>query len=215
LAWLDSQMAQRGYLDKRQMAATFQMLRSRDLVWSYRLRSYLLGERPALNALMAWNADGTRLPARMHSDYLRSLYLQNALAKGDYRLGGVPISLADIRMPVFMVAMSQDHVAPWRSVYQLHHHCAAPKTFVLSAGGHNVGIVNPPGDARSHYQIHAWQPGEHLRSPEEWLAEAPQHQGSWWPAWIDWLARHSTAAAKPPRALPSLGAAPGRYVLES
>ena len=214
LAWLDSQMAGRGFLDKRQMTATFQMLRSRDLVWSYRLATYLLGQRAPLNALMAWNADGTRLPARMHADYLRALYLDNALAHGEFELGGVPISLDDIRLPLFVVGTVQDHVAPWRSVFKLHQFTDAEKTFVLTAGGHNVGIVNPPGQERSSYRLRQWRPGDRLLTPDEWLDATPPQPGSWWTSWAAWLARRSSARVAPPRPLPSLGPAPGRYVLE-
>jgi polyhydroxyalkanoate synthase len=214
LAWLDGLMAQRGYLDKRQMAASFQMLRSRDLVWSYRLGAYLKGQRAPLNALMAWNADGTRLPERMHSEYLRSIYLDNALARGEYRLSGEPINLADIRQPTFLVGTVQDHVAPWRSVFKLHQFSDAEKTFVLTAGGHNKGIVNPPGDARSSYRLRRWKPGERLLTPDEWLAATEPRQGSWWTPWLAWLGRHSSARVTPPEPLPALAPAPGTYVLE-
>src|SRR6185295_5542649 len=144
VARLENEMWRRGYLDKRQMKESFRMMRSRDLVWSYRLAAYLLGERPPVTPLMAWNADGTRLPYRMHSEYLHCLFLDNALAHGEFHLDGAPINLADIRLPVFNVGTVQDHVAPWRSVFKLHRFTDAPQTFVLTAGGHNVGIVNPP-----------------------------------------------------------------------
>ena len=132
------------------------MLRSRDLVWSYRLAAYLLGERPPVNAMAAWNADGTRMPYRMHSEYLRALFLDNALAHGDLHLDGVPINLSDIRVPIFNVGAVQDHVAPWRSVFKLNHFTSAEQTFVLSAGGHNVGIVNPPGQRTTSYRMRRW-----------------------------------------------------------
>jgi polyhydroxyalkanoate synthase len=215
---LEDQMAQRGYLDKRQMKRTFQMLRSTDLVWSYRLVNYLLGERRPVSDLMAWNADGTRLPQRMHSEYLRALFLDNALTRGAMQISGVPINLHDIRLPIFNVGAVQDHVAPWRSVFKLHTYADAEQTFVLTAGGHNVGIVNPPGQARSSYRLRRWQHGERLLTPEEWLAAATPHDGSWWTAWLDWLARHSSARTRPPAmgaadaGLAPLDAAPGRYV---
>lgn len=214
VAWFESQMARQGVLNKGQMHATFQMLRSRDLVWSYRLATYLLGERAPVNALMAWNADGTHLPYRMHSEYLHALYLDNALAHGEYHLGGVPISLSDIRAPIFTVGAVQDHVAPWRSVFKLHQFTTADQTFVLTAGGHNVGIVNPPGQAKSSYRLRHWKHLDRLLTPDEWLAAADPVPGSWWTPWVDWLAHHSSGLGPLPARLPSLGPAPGTYVLQ-
>ncbi|MDO9313566.1 MAG: alpha/beta fold hydrolase [Burkholderiaceae bacterium] len=212
VAWFESQMARQGVLTKAQMRATFQMLRSRDLVWSYRLSTYLMGERTPVNALMAWNADGTHLPYRMHSEYLHALYLDNALAHGEYRLGGVPISLSDIRTPIFSVGAVQDHVAPWRSVFKLHQFTAADQTFVLTAGGHNVGIVNPPGQAKSSYRLRHWKHVDRLLTPDEWLEVTESVQGSWWTPWAEWLKRHSSGPVAPPAQRPSLGPAPGTYV---
>ena len=215
---LDDRMAQRGYLDKRQMASTFRMLRSADLIWSYRLVNYLLGERRPVSDLMAWNADGTRLPQRMHSEYLHALFLDNALARGAMRIDGAPINLHDIRVPIFNVGAVQDHVAPWRSVFKLHTYADTEQTFVLTAGGHNVGIVNPPGQPKSSYRLLRRKPGDRRLTPEEWLAAAAPHAGSWWTAWLDWLAHHSSPRERPPAmgapdaGLPPLEAAPGRYV---
>lgn len=215
IAWLENAMARQGYLDKSQISTTFHMLRSRDLVWSYRLATYLLGERAPVTALMAWNADGTRLPFRMHSEYLRALYLDNALAHGEYRLEGVPINLADIQTPIFNVGTVQDHVAPWRSVYKLHQFTNADQTFALTTGGHNVGIVNPPGHAASSYRLRHWAPGNRRLTPDEWLEATVPVDGSWWTPWTAWLARHSSRRVTPPPLLPSLGPAPGRHVLET
>ncbi|MGZ5239606.1 MAG: PHA/PHB synthase family protein [Caldimonas sp.] len=220
VAFLENLMAQRGYLDKRQMQSTFQMLRSNDLVWSYRLYNQLLGERRPVTDLMAWNADGTRLPERMHREYLRGMFLNNALARGEWRVGGEPVNLADIRVPIFNVGIVQDHVAPWRSVFKLHLLTDADQTFVLTAGGHNVGIVNPPGQARSSYRLSHWKKGDRLLTPDEWLVSTEPVQDSWWSAWVHWLARHSTRRVAPPAmgaakaGLPPLDAAPGRYVLQ-
>ena len=218
---LEGLMERRGTLDKRDLRQTFQLLRSRDLIWSYRLVNYLLGERLPVSDLMAWNADGTRLPQRMHSEYLRAFYLDNALARGDYALDGVPINLHDIRVPVFVLGAMQDHVAPWRSVFKLNHLCDAEQTYVLTAGGHNVGVVNPPGGAPTSHRLRVWQPGDRVLSGEEWLAETPTVEGSWWLAWADWLVAHGSARwRKPPRlgapraGLPPLDAAPGTYVLQ-
>lgn len=217
VAFLERLMSRHGYLDKRQMRATFQLLRSNDLVWSHRLRSHLLGEREDLSDLMAWNADGTRLPYRMHLEYLQAFFLRNALARGEWRVQGSPVNLADIRVPVFNVGTVQDHVAPWRSVYKLNALCDAEHTFVLTAGGHNVGIVNPPGNpVPSSYRLHTRHAGERLQTPDEWLEATPLTEGSWWTAWVAWLARHSTRTRRPPRlGLPGHAprdAAPGHYV---
>ena len=214
VAFFENQMAVQGVLDKGQMRGTFQMLRSRDLVWSYRLATYLMGERAPISALMAWNADGTHLPYRMHSEYLHALYLDNALAHGEYRLGGVPISLSDIHTPIFSVGAVQDHVAPWRSVFKLHQFTTADQTFVLTAGGHNVGIVNPPGQPKSSHRIRHWKHLDRLLTPDEWLAETEPEAGSWWTPWLAWLNRHSSGLEALPVQLPSLCKAPGTYVLQ-
>jgi polyhydroxyalkanoate synthase len=211
-------MWRRGYLDKRQMKSTFQMMRSNDMVWSYRLYNHLLGERRPVSDLMAWNADGTRLPYRMHVEYLRGLFLHNALAHGEWHVDGAPVNLHDIRVPVFNVGAVQDHVAPWRSVFKLHALTHADQTFVLTAGGHNVGIVNPPGQPKANYRMRDWHSGERLLTPDEWMAATPPVSGSWWTAWVKWLQRHSGRRAAPPpmgaraHGLRPLEPAPGRYV---
>lgn len=217
VAFLERLMSRRGYLDKRQMRATFQLLRSNDLVWSHRLRSHLLGERERISDLMAWNADGTRMPCRMHLEYLRGLFLHNALARGEWRVQGSPVHLSDIRVPIFNVGTVQDHVAPWRSVYKLNALSDAEQTFVLTAGGHNVGIVNPPGNpVPSSYRMHTRRGDDPLLTPDEWLAATPLTEGSWWSAWSSWLARHSGRRGAPPpmgtSAQPPAEHAPGRYV---
>jgi len=195
--FLESLMARRGYLDKQQMRSTFQMLRSNDLIWSYRLHNHLLGERP-VNDLMAWNADGTRLPCRMHVEYLRGLFLPNALAHGEWQLDGAPVNLGDIRVLIFNVRAVQDHVAPWRSVSKLQALTDAEQTFVLTGGGHNVGIVNPPGQPKANYRIRTWQAGDRLLTPDEWLDATTVERGSWWTLWSTWLARHSSGRVAPP-----------------
>jgi polyhydroxyalkanoate synthase len=216
--FLESLMARRGYLDKKQMKSTFQMLRSNDLIWSYRLYNHLLGERQPVSDLMAWNADGTRLPYRMHAEYLHGLFLHNALAHGEWQVDGMPVNLGDIRVPIFNVGAVQDHVAPWRSVFKLHALTDAEQTFVLTGGGHNVGIVNPPGQPKANYRVRAWRAGDRLLTPDEWLAATPIETGSWWTLWHAWLARHSSGqTAPPPMGAPAAGltpleAAPGRYV---
>jgi len=200
------------------MKSTFQMLRSNDLVWSYRLHNQLLGERAPVSDLMAWNADGTRLPYRMHVEYLRGLFLDNALARGEWKVEGTAVNLADITVPIFNVGTVQDHVAPWRSVFKLQALTDAEQTFVLTAGGHNVGIVNPPGQAKSSYRLRQRAASDRLLTPDEWLQATPTVAGSWWSAWAGWLARHSGRRGPPPAmgapqaGLPPLDAAPGLYV---
>ncbi len=218
VADLEKRMWRKGYLDKWQMKGTFQMLRSSDLIWSYRLHNQLLGERPTVSDLMAWNADGTRLPYRMHLEYLRALFLNNALAHGELQVDGVPVNLDDIHTPIFNVGAVQDHVAPWRSVFKLHALTDAEQTFVLTAGGHNVGIVNPPGQPRSSYRMRLWRTGDRLLTPDEWLAATTPIDGSWWSAWVRWLAQHSSKRVAPPAlgaphaGLAPLDPAPGVYV---
>jgi len=218
VAHLEDRMWQRGTLDKRQMKATFQMIRSNDLIWSYRTLNHLLGQRQPVTDLMAWNADGTRMPFRMHSEYLRRLFLHNALARGEMKLNGSLINLNDIDAPLFLVATVQDHIAPWRSVFKLNTLTSVDQTLVLSAGGHNVGIVNPPGSQRASYRIDQWRHGDRMLTPQEWLAATAPVAGSWWTAWFDWLAAHSSRRGPPPamgavrKGLPPLEAAPGRYV---
>lgn len=193
------------------MAGAFQMLRSNDLIWSRTIREYLLGERGGMNDLMAWNADATRMPARMHAEYLRKLFLENRLALGQFSVGGRPISLEDIEVPVFAVGTERDHVAPWRSAWKITRFADGPNTFVLTSGGHNAGIVSEPGHPRRHYRVGrcpAMPPTPSSGSRRMRFAE-----GSWWPEWSGWLARHSTdRRVAEPAPLPSLGAAPGRYV---
>jgi polyhydroxyalkanoate synthase len=216
IGFIDNVTTGKGYLSGNQMAGSFQFLHSRDLVWTRRMREYLMGEREQRNDLMAWNADVTRMPARMHHEYLTSLYLHNALATSSYRVEGRAVSLGDIRMPVFMVGTQRDHISPWRSVYKLHHLCDAEMTFVLTSGGHNAGIISEPGHANRSYQMATRAAHGPWIEPEEWAASAPAHEGSWWPAWHRWLAakssRKQAAAAIPADAV--LCAAPGDYVMK-
>ena len=200
------------------MAGAFQMLRSYDLLWSRMVNEYLLGERAPMNDLMAWNADATRMPALMHSQYLRRLFLNDDLSEGRYPVDGRPVSLSNLTLPMFLVGTLTDHVAPWRSVFKLHQMSPAEITFALTSGGHNGGIVNPPGNPRRRYQLLTRPAGGSYVAPDEWLETAPQTQGSWWPAWLAWLQARSGAPVKPPRtgasAYKPVCDAPGRYVLE-
>ena len=217
---LEAQMAETGFLTAGQMSGAFQILRSNDLLWSRIVGEYLMGERAPMSDLMAWNADATRMPARMHSQYLRRLFLNDDLSEGRYPVAGKPVSLSDIDVPVFCVATQTDHVAPWRSVYKLHYLTPTEITFVLTSGGHNAGIVSEPGHPRREYQIRTRPAGENYMPPDDWVRRSPQHEGSWWPAWSAWLAAHSGAPTQPPalgapeRGYAALEDAPGRYVHE-
>ena len=213
--WLEDMMWQQGYLDNRQMAGAFQLLRSHDLVWSVAVNQYLLGRRAPMTDLMAWNADTTRMPARMHSEYLRQLFLHNDLFCGRYRVEGRPVALSDIRAPLFAVGTMTDHVSPWRSVHKLHLLSGCDLDFVLTTGGHNAGIVSEPGHkARSYYHAHRPHDGCYV-DPDRWLELAEEHDGSWWPEWKRWLEQVSKEGMVPARALAAgLDPAPGRYVLE-
>jgi polyhydroxyalkanoate synthase len=216
VGYLDEITRGRGFLTGGQMAGSFQFLHSRDLVWTRRMREYLMGEREKKSDLMAWNADTTRMPARMHHEYLTALYLHNALATSSYRVDGRAVSLADIRLPIFLVGTERDHISPWRSVYKLHHLCDAEITFVLTTGGHNAGIVSEPGHPGRSYRMGCRAAHGAWLEPDEWLAEAKAHDGSWWPAWHAWLAERSgpLQRAKPIPRAGVLADAPGSYVLQ-
>ena len=218
VSFLEDMMWQRGVLGTRQMAGAFQMLRSNDLIWSRVIRDYLVGEPAPPSDLMAWNADATRMPYRMHSEYLRQLFLDNDLAEGRYRVDGRPIALSDLRAPMFVVGTLRDHVAPWRSVYKIHFQADANITFALASGGHNAGIVAPPNEEGHSYQVLEKAENDPYLGPDEWLKEASQHQGAWWQEWTRFLAVNSgepiPAQEMAEANDPLLGDAPGRYVLE-
>jgi len=220
VAYLEDLMWDQGYLDTKQMAGTFQLLRSNDLIWSRMVHDYLMGERSPMNDLMAWNADATRMPYRMHSEYLRRLFLQNDLAEGRYDVGDKPAALTDIRVPMFAVGAEKDHVAPWQSVYKIKLLSDTDVTFLLTSGGHNAGIISEPGHPRRHYRMSTKREGEPYIAPEEWFATIEPKEGSWWPTWQEWLAERSGERGKPPTlgkpaaGYAALGDAPGTYVLE-
>lgn len=221
LAWLESLMWDKGYLGGEQMAGAFQLLNSNDLIWSRRMREYLLGERQALFDLMAWNADATRLPFRMHSEYLRRLYLNNDFAEERYDVDDRPAVPGDIRTPIFAVGTVRDHVTPWLSAYKIHQLASgADVSFVLTSGGHNAGVVSEPGRPRRSFQISTRQAGERYTDPQSWRADTPLQEGSWWPSWQKWLSgRSSGRVAPPPMGAKAEGHAPiadapGTYVRE-
>jgi polyhydroxyalkanoate synthase len=220
LDYLEDIMWDQGYLDTREMAGAFQLLRSNDLIWSRVAHEYLMGERAPMIDLMAWNADTTRMPYRMHSEYLRRLFLENELFEGRYEVDGKPVVLSDIREPMFVVSTEWDHVAPWRSVYKINLVGDCDVTFVLTSGGHNAGIVSEPEHKGRHYRIgHRAADGSYV-DPETWRAATKIEEGSWWPAWLAWLGQRSSGRVSPPplgaaeKGYPVFEPAPGRYVLE-
>ena len=218
VAFLEDMMWERGVLDTTQMAGAFQLLRSNDLIWSRISRDYLLGERAPPSDLMAWNADATRLPYRMHSEYLRKLFLNNDLAEGRYFVEGKPIALSDIHAPMFVVGTVRDHVAPWKSTYKIHYQVDADVTYLLTSGGHNTGVVAPPNEPGHSYQVRTKAEDAPYIGPDEWLKAVPQVEGSWWPEWTKWLTAQSGEFCEPPRMGVgpadghSLPDAPGDYV---
>ena len=218
LAFLEDVMWSQGYLDKTQMAGAFDLLSSNDLIWSHVANDYLQGTRRPMTDLMAWDADATRMPYRMHSEYLSHLFLKNDLAEGRYEVNGEPVALEDIHVPIFCVGTVRDHVAPWKSVYKIHLLTDSDVTFVLTSGGHNAGIVSEPGHKGRTYQIATAKHGARYRPPGQWQQQTPVKEGSWWEAWQTWLASHSAAKRKPPtigneaKGYKPLADAPGTYV---
>ena len=219
--FLESMMWNRGYLSDDQMAGAFQLLRTNDLIWSRHIHDYLMGRRRPLNDLMAWNADSTRMPYRMHAEYLQRLYLDNELAAGRFLVDGRPAAVQNIRAPFFVVGTERDHVAPWLSVYKIHYLSDTDVTFVLTSGGHNAGIVSEPGRPGRRYRVSLKRESDACLGPEEWAELATPKMGSWWEEWVRWLAARSTKEqVRPPR----LGAersiyapitdAPGTYVFQ-
>jgi len=220
ISYMEDMMWDQGFLDTKQMSGAFQMLRSFDLVWSKMVSEYLLGEEPRVNDLMSWNNDPTRMPYKMHTQYLRRLFLNNDLATGRFEVGGKPISISDIRTPIFAVGTRKDHVAPWKSVYKIHQLVDTDVTFVLTNGGHNAGIVNEPGHPRRHYQIATRLDNDQFISPMEWIEKQAEHEGSWWEPWQKWLLDNSSGQVEPPSMGTEKGDysplcdAPGTYVFE-
>ena len=220
LSFLEDMMWEQGYLDTHQMSGTFQLLRSNDLVWSRIVHDYLMGERTGMTDLMVWNADTTRMPYRMHSEYLRRMFLHNELAEGRYMVGDRPIALSDIRVPVFLVGTERDHVAPWQSVYKFQLLSDTEVTFLLTNGGHNAGIVSEPGHPHRRYRMTTRAHDERYVGPRHWFDRTPITEGSWWPALVSWLDQRSGKPVSPPsmgapdKNLPILGDAPGSYVMQ-
>ncbi len=213
LTALEERMTERGYLEGSEMATTFNMLRANDLIWSFVVNNYLLGKDPFPFDLLYWNSDSTRMPAAMHSFYLRKMYVENKLSQpGGITLGGVPIDLRKIKTPSFILATREDHIAPWITTYRATQLYAGPVTFTLAASGHIAGVVNPPASEKYCH----WTNTKCPKSPDNWLAGATEHKGSWWPEWNKWIARRGRAkvpARKPGDGkLKPIEDAPGSYV---
>lgn len=222
VAFLEDMMWDQGYLDRPQMARTFSTIRSEDLIWSRAVRRYLLGREDLPTDMGVWVADTTRMPARMHGQYLRGLFLENRLTAGRFAVDGRVIALKDISAPMLVVATETDHIAPWRSVYKTQLFTDCDLTFVLTSGGHNSGIVNEPGGhPRSYYRWSYRPAGAHYVGPDDWPSRAKYLRGSWWPAWKDWLDVHSSGLMPPPptgawdRGIGPIVVAPGTYVFQA
>ncbi len=188
LANLEKKMGERGYLEGSEMATTFNLLRANDLIWSFVVNNYLLGKEPLPFDLLYWNSDATRLPARMHTYYMRNMYIDNKLREPcGISLAGEPIDLSMVETPIYFISTLEDHIAPWKSTYAGAKLFEGPVKFVLGGSGHIAGIVNPPAGAKSKYWY--WTNPEIADSADEWLNNAEKHPGSWWPDWAEWLAQ--------------------------
>ena len=210
---LEAHVAKKGYLEGRHMATVFNLLRANDLIWSFVVNNYLLGREPLPFDLLYWNADSTRMPAAMHSFYLRNMYLENRLVQpGGITLAGEPLDLQEIRLPIYQLSTESDHIAPWKSTYALSQLVRGPYRFVLSGSGHIAGVINPPGANKYYYLTNPANPP----TPDEWLAGAARHNGSWWTDWAAWVAQYGGGPV--PAREPGAGApaaiedAPGSYV---
>src|SRR5664279_331569 len=219
MATLDALMRRAGVLGSERMGAAFAMLRASDLIWAPAVKHYLRGERGSINDLMAWNADGTRMPCRMHSEYLTRLYLRNELSEGTFSVAGHTVDLRQISVPMFVVGTETDHVAPWHSAYKTRGLTrSSDYTFLLTSGGHNAGIVSGAVNSKRRHRTLHWADATSQISPEQYLETATLRPGSWWPTWQEWLAKHSTAGVAPPvmgnsaAGFPPLCDAPGGYV---
>ncbi|MCC7017263.1 MAG: class I poly(R)-hydroxyalkanoic acid synthase [Rhodospirillales bacterium] len=213
LASLESSMEKRGYLEGNEMAAAFNMMRGTDLIWSFVVNNYLLGKEPFPFDLLYWNSDSTRMPAAMHSFYLRAMYHENKLSEpGGIALDNVALDLSKIKVPTYIMATREDHIAPWKSAYVATQLYGGPKRFVLAASGHIAGVVNPPAAKKYCHWLNDKTP----KDPDDWIAQAAQHEGSWWPDWDAWV-KAFTGGEVPARVpgeggLKALADAPGDYV---
>jgi polyhydroxyalkanoate synthase subunit PhaC len=208
---LERKMAKTGYLEASTLAGTFDWMRGNDLVWNYVVDNWYMGKKPPAFDILAWNADSTNMPAKMHSQYLRACYLRNQLVTpGAFEILGEPVDLSKIGTPMFVLAAETDHITPWPASYRTTHLVSGPVRFVLSNSGHIAGIVNPPGNPKAAY----WVGDELPPDPRQWRKLAARHAGSWWVDWLSWAKERSGDLVDPPQ-LPDGPAAPGSYVLST
>jgi polyhydroxyalkanoate synthase len=214
VAKLERKMQRRGYLEAGDMVGTFDILRANDLIFNYVVNNWLMGRQPPAFDILAWNSDATRMPATMHSFYLRNFYIRNNFVKGALQVRGQTLDLADVHQDLYIVSAINDHIVPWTSSYATVKHVPGNVRFVLSSGGHIAGIVNPPS-AKAWYVTGERYPDD----PQQWRAEGERHPGSWWEDWADWGAKRSGQLVEPPpigsEIHPVLGDGPGDYVKES
>lgn len=218
VAFLEDMMWEQGYLDRPQMARTFAAIRAEDLIYTRAVRRYFLGVEDLPSDITVWNGDTTRMPARMHSEYLRGIFLENRISAGRFAVEGRVIALKDITSPMFVVATETDHIAPWRSVYKTQLFTDNDLTFVLTKGGHNGGILSEPGHKGRYYRVSHRRAGARYLGPDSWFADHDSQPGSWWQEWGCWLTAHSGAKVPPPqmgaadKGYPPLCDAPGTYI---
>ncbi|WP_296479459.1 alpha/beta fold hydrolase [Roseinatronobacter sp.] len=215
VAYLEDMMWAQGYLDRPQMSGAFAAIRSEDLIWTRAVRRYFLGEPDLPTDMSVWVNDTTRMPARMHSEYLRGVFLENRITAGRFAVEGRVIALKDIAAPMFVVATESDHIAPWRSVYKTALFTDCDMHVLLTKGGHNGGILSEPGHKGRHYRIGHRPAGAHYLDPDSWLAANDPISGSWWPEWARWLDKHSSGTCAPRIPAAGLGPAPGEYIHQS
>jgi polyhydroxyalkanoate synthase len=220
VAFLEDLMWEQGYLDRPQMARAFAAIRAEDLIWTRAVQRYFLGREDVPTDIGVWLSDTTRMPARMHSQYLRGLFLENRLTAGRFAVEGRVIALKDLSVPMFVIGTETDHIAPWRSVYKTKLFTDTDLTFVLTKGGHNSGILSEPGHKGRHFRISHRSAGAMYVGPDAWLVTTEPAPGSWWPDWADWLAAKGSDLVKPPtigatnNGLAQLCPAPGIYVMQ-
>ena len=218
IAFLEDIMWEKGYLDRPQMARAFSTIRSEDLIYSRAVRRYFLGKEDLPTDMGVWVADTTRMPARMHSEYLRGLFLENRLTAGRFAVKGRVIAMKDITVPIFVVGTETDHIAPWRSVYKTQLFTDCDLNFVLTSGGHNSGIINEPAVERGHHRCSLRPAGAHYIGPDAWFEQNTAQPGSWWPKWTEWLNGHSSGVVPPPaigvaeKGCSPMEHAPGTYI---
>ena len=209
LALMDRAMAEKGVLEARQLQKTFSLLRANDLIWSFVINNYLMGKEPFPFDLLYWNDDSTNMPAAMHSMYLRKMYRDNLLTKaGGISMYNTPIDIKKIKTPAYFLSTREDHIAPWRATYATTQLTSGPVTFTLAASGHIAGVVNAPDRNKYCY----WSSEKEPKNADQWLEQAEQHDGSWWPHWGKWIRQYGGKRVPARKVKKGLEAAPGSYV---